>query len=76
MTHLIEVIGNAYGRQRRLFSLVHFVTLGCDARCPHCFVDHSAPSRDGDALRIRESVRERPLSRWRPCGHPSSLTES
>lgn len=42
LTRLIDVIGNAYWRQRRLFSLVHFVTLRCDARCPHCFVDFGA----------------------------------
>lgn len=45
---------NLYRIRREPFSLVHFVTARCNARCGHCFIDFSEPSSGHNELTLDE----------------------
>lgn len=57
MNRLVDVVANAYGRQRQPISLVHFITRRCDARCAHCFIDFATPERRSTPLAVGEIER-------------------
>lgn len=51
---LAGYITNNFITKREPFSLVHFVTDRCNARCPHCFMDFSRSANTGSLLSLSE----------------------
>lgn len=47
-------LAHAYFRQRQPMSLVHFIARHCNSRCPHCFIDFSAPASAAGDLTVKE----------------------
>ena len=45
---------NAYVSQKEPISLVHFVTMRCNARCKHCFIDFDDPETFKGDLTLEE----------------------
>lgn len=41
---MISLLKNSFSNRYEPFSLVHFITERCNARCLHCFIDFTAPA--------------------------------
>jgi len=51
---MIKMICTALGSKPKPFSLVHFLTERCNARCRHCFIDFTKPSDPALELTVEE----------------------
>lgn len=57
LQHIGTYIKNRFHRRHAPFSIVHFVTSRCNARCSHCFIDFSAAQDSADDLTLDEIKR-------------------
>lgn len=53
---MLNCIFNLYFLKNRPFSLVHFITEHCNARCEHCFLDFSNRGNFKEELSLKEIV--------------------
>lgn len=51
---MISLLKNSFSRRYEPFSLVHFITERCNARCQHCFIDFAAPADPALELSLTE----------------------
>lgn len=52
--NLLKTVVNNYVTQREPFSVVHFITNRCNARCKHCFIDFKNPDTFKGELTLEE----------------------
>jgi len=55
--HITALLHNRFIQRHEPFSVVHFVTTRCNARCKHCFIDFSTPIDRANELALDEIVR-------------------
>ena len=53
-SQILKTLDNLYVRRNAPFSLVHFVTDRCNARCAHCFIDFSGSPNTSKELTVDE----------------------
>jgi len=49
LPQIVNLIQNRFQRMHAPFSIVHFVTARCNARCSHCFIDFSKAGQNSAA---------------------------